>query len=297
MSRTPAPEVIVDAATVVRLVDSQCPQFAGLPVELLGHGWDNWLFRLGDRHIVRLPRRALAVQLLAHELQCLPLLAPTLPIPVPVPVFAGTGDASYPWPWLIAPWFAGESADAAPLNADQAVRLAQFLRALHQPDKGAAPGNDHRGIPLSRRTETARGCWDVQAQRGDRLDPALAALWDQACHAPLPDERVWLHGDLHYANVLVQHGAFTAIVDWGDVCGGDPATDLAAFWGLFDDPVARQAGLTAYGADAATRLRAMGWALSFGSVLLSSGLADNPRHADSGRATLRRLRDDLRQSQ
>jgi aminoglycoside phosphotransferase (APT) family kinase protein len=293
VSRTPEPEVIVDTATVARLVANQCPELADQPVALLGHGWDNWLFRLGDRHIVRLPRRTVAVPLLENELRCLPGLAPRLPIPIPVPVFAGTGDTHYPWPWLIAPWFAGASADLDPLRPDQAVRLADFLRALHQPDHGAAPGNDHRGVPLAYRSQTVQNCWDVLAKRGEPIAPELAALWGRACQAPADYQSVWLHGDLHYANVLVQDGVFTAIVDWGDVCGGDPATDLAAMWILFDDPAVRQQGLAAYRADDSMVLRAMGWALSFGSVLLSTGLADNPRHAAVGRATLRRLQGDL----
>lgn len=293
MSRTPLAEVTVDAAVVARLVASQCPALAGQPIELLGHGWDNWLFRLGETHVVRLPRRAVAVPLLKHELQFLPGLSPRLPIPIPAPVFAGQADAIYRWPWLIAPWFDGESADRDPPLPTEADRLARFLLALHQPDPGMAPANDHRGVPLALRSDTVQGCWDTMAERGEPLDPDLRALWDHACRIAVPADRVWLHGDLHYANVLVRHGQFTAIVDWGDICSGDPATDLAAFWIMFDDPAVRQRGLSAYGANPDTIVRAMGWALSFGSVLLSSGLVDNPRHAAVGTATLRRLSEDL----
>lgn len=284
---------MVDAALVSRLVASQCPDLAGLPVTLLGHGWDNWLFQLGKDHIVRLPRRAIAVPLLENELRCLPLQADRLPIAVPVPLFAGQGDASYPWPWLIARRFDGQIADRDPPAATQAPRLAEFLRALHQPDDGTAPDNAHRGAPLLDRAETVHACWEALERHGEPLAPDLRALWDHACRQPVPLQRVWLHGDLHYANVLVRDGQFTAIIDWGDICAGDPATDLAAFWIMFNDRAARQAGLAAYGADAAMIARAMGWALSFGSVLRSSGLGDNPRHAAIGQATLRRLQDDL----
>ena len=133
------------------------------------------------------------------------------------------------------------------------------------------------------------------APHGEPIAPPLAALWDRACAAPYSGKPRWLHGDLHYANVLVEHGKFTAIVDWGDICAGDPATDLAALWLLFDDPAARAAGLAAYGAGPAMKLRAMGWALSFASVLRSIGLTDNPRHAAVGKATMARLLGDLAQ--
>lgn len=297
MSRTPAAEIIVDSKMVAQLVASQCPEFANRPVELLGHGWDNWLFQLGDHHVVRLPRRAVAVALLEHEIEFLPSLAPRLPIPIPVPLFVGIGDSSYRWPWLIARRFDGANADLDPLKPDQAAQLAHFLRALHLPHQGKAPENAHRGVPLGQRQETVTNSWEMLVKRGEPLAPQLSALWDRACQAPTDFDSVWLHGDLHYANVLVQDGTFTAIVDWGDICCGDPATDLAAFWILFDDPSARQLGLASYGANNDMILRAMGWALSFGSVLLSSGLADNPRHAAVGRATLLRLLADLDQTQ
>lgn len=298
MSRTPAAEVEIDAATVAALVAAQFPQLGGLDVRWLGHGWDNWMFRLGEDYVVRLPRRAAAVELLENEARLIPLMAPRLPIPVPGALHVGVAGEGYPWPWLIARWFPGDNPDRAPLACGQAPRLAAFLAALHSPANGAAPANAHRDIPLSGRSAHIAETWQVLARHGEPIAPPLAALWDRACAAPYPGEPRWLHGDLHYANVLVEAGKFTAIVDWGDICAGDPATDLAALWLLIGDPAARAAGLAAYGADdygpdGACRLRAMGWALSFASVLRASGLTDNPRHAAMGRAAMARLLDDL----
>lgn len=293
MSRTPAPEIILDAPLVAALVATQFPHLAQLPVTLLGHGWDNWMFRLGGELCVRLPRRASAVELLEHEREFLPLLAKRLPIAVPATLHCGVPSAAYRWPWLITPWFPGDNADRDAPGASEAPRLARFLRALHRTDCGTAPVNAHRGVPLSQRNATLEPAWARLAVLGEPLDSALSALWDRACAAPFSDKPVWLHGDLHYANVLVDQGRFTAIVDWGDMCSGDPATDLAALWLLFGDASARQAALAAYNANAALTLRAMGWALSFATVLRSSGLTDNPRHAAMGRAVMDRLLNDL----
>ena len=296
MSRTPAPEVIVDAPLVAALVAEQFPHLAQLPVSLLGNGWDNWMFRLGDALCVRLPRRALAVELLDNEREFLPLLAQRLPIPVPAPLHCGKPSTAYRWPWLITPWFPGGNADQHEPAASEAVRLASFLTALHRSDCRTAPFNAHRGVPLPQRNATLQPAWSSLAALGEPLDPALGALWDRACAAPYSDKAVWLHGDLHYANVLIERGRFTAIVDWGDMCSGDPATDLAAIWLLFGDAPARNDAMAAYGGDAVLRLRAMGWALSFATVLRASGLADNPRHAAVGRAVMGRLLADLAQT-
>jgi aminoglycoside phosphotransferase (APT) family kinase protein len=99
-----------------------------------------------------------------------------------------------------------------------------------------------------------------------------------------------VHGDLHPRNLLVEQGAISGVIDWGDITSGDRATDLVAIWMLFDDPGARQEALAAYGdLSAATLARARGWALHLGAVLLDTGLVDNPRHAEIGERTLRRL--------
>ena len=88
-------------------------------------------------------------------------------------------------------------------------------------------------------------------------------------------------------NVLVENGAITGIIDWGDITAGDVATDLAAIWMLFADHGARLQAFAAYGKVAeATRLRARGWAIVFGVVLLDTGLIDHPRHRAMGERIL-----------
>ncbi len=43
---------------------------------------------------------------------------------------------------------------------------------------------------------------------------------------------MWVHGDLHPANVVVSEGTLAGVVDFGDLFAGDPAWDLAAAWVL-----------------------------------------------------------------
>ena len=84
----PAAEVDVDVDLVRRLLTSQHPDLAELPIELITNGWDNVMFRLGDDLAVRVPRRASAVPLIEAEQQWLARFAPSLPVPVPAPVRA-----------------------------------------------------------------------------------------------------------------------------------------------------------------------------------------------------------------
>ena len=56
MTDAPPPDFHIDDALVAQLVAAQHPDLAG-PVRLVANGWDNAMFRLGDRYAVRMPRR------------------------------------------------------------------------------------------------------------------------------------------------------------------------------------------------------------------------------------------------
>jgi aminoglycoside phosphotransferase (APT) family kinase protein len=293
MDRTPPADFAIDARLVERLLREQHPDLAGEPLELLDAGWDNAMFRLGANFVIRLPRREAAVSLIEHEQTWLPVLAKSLPIPIPAPVRVGRPNAAYPCSWSILPWLPGVSADLASPSADQAQRLAEFLHALHRPAPENAPRNPFRGIPLSSRKDSVE-------ERLTRLQPIalgidkqrLIEIWERAVAAPVATESCWLHGDLHARNVLVQEGDITAIIDWGDLTSGDPATDLACVWSLFENRTARDECLRIYGGGETLRARAKGWAVLFGAALLETGQADHLSHAAMGEAILRRLADD-----
>ena len=119
------------------------------------------------------------------------------------------------------------------------------------------------------------------------LSPALRRTWETALAAPIDLPRTWFHGDLHGRNVLVRDGRFAAVIDWGDVAGGDPACDLAAVWMLLPQPEARRAAMAAYVASDATWARARGWAALMAVMLLS--ITDNPRMPAMGRQIVERL--------
>ena len=283
MVDTPPAEVAVTESLVASLVRAQHPSYAA-PLRLAANGWDNTVFRLGDAWSVRLPRRAVAVPLLVNEQRWLPHLAALLPVPVPVPVAVGTPAGEYPWPWSINRWLPGRPATAVPVaeRGAFAADLARCFAALHVPAPPGAPVNAFRGVPLADRAVAVR---DRLAGVGfPAPDPgALLRVWAAALAAPpWTGPPVWLHADPHPANLLVgADGRLAALIDFGDLTSGDPATDLAAAWMVFDAPgrAAFRAALTdLVPVDGATWLRARGWALSIGSAVAASS-ADNPEMA------------------
>lgn len=285
----PAAEVDVTPDLIRKLLARQHPDLASRPIEVLANGWDNFIGRLGDDLLIRLPRRELGAKLVVHEQQWLPVLAPRLPLAVPAPVRIGRPAEAegYPWPWSIVPFLPGEvAARTPPADPRQAATsLGSFLNALHASAPHDAPVNAVRGVPLAARAETVA---DNIAILGDRI-PARRAedLWAAAMATPpWAGPKLWLHGDLHTANILVHDNNISAVIDFGDITSGDPATDLSVAWMLFPDPDHRDAFWTAYAkADDNTKARAGGWALRL-SLVFQAHSADNPLMAEIGRRTL-----------
>lgn len=286
----PEAEIEVDEELIRSLLLEQHPDLAGLALQDTGAGWDNVLWRLGDELLVRLPRRAVAAALTVNEQRWLPELARRLPLPVPTPRRVGQPGGRYPWPWSVVPWLPGSPADATGLTDpdDAAVRLGRFLRALHQPAPTEAPANPWRGVALAQRKDT----FDerVSALEAEIDVGATRRVWDQAlAAASWTGPPLWLHGDLHPTNILVERGTVAAVLDFGDLCSGDPATDLAAAWMVL--PLSAMAVFaSSYGGiDDALEMRSLGWAVLFGLMLLGIGLDDRPPYETVGRRALARV--------
>jgi aminoglycoside phosphotransferase (APT) family kinase protein len=289
----PAAEVVISADLVRRLLAGQHPDLAHLPVGFLANGWDNELFLVGDELVARMPRRQLGATIIKHEQRWLPLLAPRLPLPIPYPERTGHSALGYPYPWSVVPFLPGTPAtDAVSLDpAAAAASVGGFLGALHVPAPPDAPLNPFRGVPLASRGPTFAENLRLVGGAVDR--DAAGRVWDSALSAPRhAGPPVWLHGDLHPANILVADGQVSGVIDFGDITSGDPACDLAVAWMLL--PLERHdAFRSAYEAaggvaDDGCWRRARGWALNLGVVYLAYS-ADNPRLLNVGRRTLERI--------
>ncbi|UYO98418.1 aminoglycoside phosphotransferase family protein [Microbacterium sp. M28] len=289
MADSPAAERSLEEDDVRALLRRDARHLADLPLALVSDGWDNTMWRLGADLAVRIPRRELAAGLIQHEQRALPELGPrlaTLGLRTPIPLVCGRPSEVFPWPWSVVPWIDGTSAFGTSRadNARWASRLAEALRLLHQPAPNDAPHNPVRGVPLIERDDVMRARLAEHSELG-----ALHDAWDAGLAAPPSTERVWIHGDLHPGNILVRHGALTALIDFGDATAGDPAYDLAVAWLLFDAEgreLFRRATRDRY--DDATWTRAHAWAAYLALVFLTLS-DDRPDHLALGRSTITEL--------
>ncbi len=299
MAGLPRAEHDIVPSLVMSLLAEQHPDLAHLPLRPAGHGWDNTLFRLGHDLVVRLPRRAVADALMVAEQRWLPGLTPPLAVRTSAPVRIGRPGAGYPWHWSVSRWIDGAGGITVPRagRSAAAVPLARFLAAFHRPAPADAPVSPvGRGGPLAARDDVVRPRLASLPEIPGLPADALLSAWESACAAPgWSGEPLWLHGDLHPANVvLAPDGGLAGVVDFGDLCSGDPATDLAAAW-LHFDAAGRSAFRAALEAlhpiEAATWARARGWALSMGSAMAVSS-DDSPAFYRLGVGTLAAVLED-----
>lgn len=271
---TPPAEVDVDVPLVRALLHDQHPDLADLPLVVVANGWDNVIVRLGDEYAVRLPRRELAARLVEHEQLWLPEIAVRVApvVPVPAPVRVGRPALGYPWSWSVVPWLPGAPVGERAAGVRVAEALAEFARRLHVPAPAEAPANPFRAVSLATRSDavlTRLATQDVPRA------VELAAAWRTAAALPThTGPPVWVHGDLHPFNLLVDRTPdgderLSAVVDFGDVTSGDPAVDLATAW-LTLDREARHTFRMLVAAPDATWGRARGWAIALASALATS---------------------------
>ena len=123
-------------------------------------------------------------------------------------------------------------------------------------------------------------------------------IWRAALAAPAwQGPPVWLHGDIHPGNLVVNAGELTAVIDFGDITAGDPAVDLAVAWMMWPATVRAQfraaIDRTVHRTDDGLWRRARGWAVSLAVAYLVNSL-DNPLMGDIGQRTIAAALADLK---
>ncbi len=267
----------VQAPLAERLVHGQFPEFCEIRAERVGTGWDTDVWSFGPAAF-RFPRRAFGVKTVLNEQRVLPRLAPRLNVPIPVPKWMGRACDDFGFAFYGHDLLPGRTADRARLSraarADMAPALADFLKGLHGVDTaealrmGARPDSGRAGV--ARRLATVVGILnDVQDTLPFELVRALRSLLNRPVFESL-DTPCLIHGDLYARHLLVDaQGALTGVIDWGDVCCGDPSADLALVYTWL--PASARAGFfEAYGpVDAQTLARARAIAACYGARLLA----------------------------
>ncbi len=205
----------------------------------------------------------------------------------PEPVAAGEPTSFYPFPWAIFRWIVGEPySDEIVDDEGRAARtLARFVTELRaiEPVEGAPRGGRR---PLRALDIDTRVAIDAAGAVIDR--DAATDVWKRSLEAPAWDgERSWIHGDLLRPNLLVDDGR-CAVIDFGGVGLGDPATDVIPAWSVFG-PVGRETFRSALHVDDGTWARARGVALHQAALIIPYYRETNPGFVALAKRTVEQI--------
>ncbi|MFB7224948.1 aminoglycoside phosphotransferase family protein [Streptomyces sp. NPDC056227] len=293
-----ADEVDIDASLVGRLIATQFPQWAALPIaNVHSAGTDNAMYRLGDDMVVRLPRIPGAARQVDKEQRWLPHLAPHLPLDLPVPIGKGVPGEGYDLPWSVYRWLDGDNAYDEPIVdlGHAAVELGRFVAALRQVDATGGPAS-FRGGPVRTRDDDVRAAIRDLGADGTVDATAAGAVWEEVLRLPQWDgEPVWIHSDLLPGNLLVRKGRLSAVIDFGGLGIGDPACDMMVAWTLLSAET-RDLFREAAAVDDGTWARGRGWALCFGLMAEHYYRVKNPVLASVGRRAMLQALADYQQT-
>jgi aminoglycoside phosphotransferase (APT) family kinase protein len=243
--------------TLVRELLDQFPELAIDSLRHLSEGWDRSAWLVNGSLVFGFPRRAVVVPGLEREITFLPRLAPLLPLAIPVPLYVGRPTEGYPWPFFGSAFVPGRESGEVELDdiarTRVAVELAAFLRRLHSAavdealDAELLPVDGNERAEMAARVPKTRLSLIELERLGLWKEPGeLAEILREAEGLPPSAATSVVHGDLHFRHLLVDSGHASGVIDWIDLCLGDPAIDLQVFWS-FVPAAGRRAFLDAYG--------------------------------------------------
>ncbi len=213
-------------------------------------GWTNRVLVANDRWVFRFPRAGRHGAALEREARVLRFLAPRLSAPVPLPMALGTRARH--WPMMVYRKLPGRPlSDLGPLPTRDRATLGRFLlRLLDELSGLSTPSLKRLDVWPNGARSWARSIHDLErryARSAERTTPARvhARLMDSfdAYYADLRAARfrpVATHRDLSADHLLWSEELArpTGVIDWEDVCVGDPAFDLTALAALVPEAFA-----------------------------------------------------------
>lgn len=219
------------------------------PTDRFDGGWDCAVVVLDGELVARLPRRSEVQGPLRTEARFLELLGRVTEVPAPRPLQTCEVHGSMVYRLLPGAPLREHVLDRVGEHV-VASQLAEMLRGLWGVSVATAIalGVPHRDLGPTLQEFRRRVLPLVD-------DPRAARLLDEAGTALQPDTLAVIHADVGPAHLLCDDGGLAGVIDWSDVCIGDPATDLA--WllngcgGRLREPLIDRLGL-----DAATVARA-----------------------------------------
>jgi aminoglycoside phosphotransferase (APT) family kinase protein len=285
-------KIAIDIALVKRLIADQFQHLAEKSITVVrSTGTVNAIFRLDNDLCVRLPRMASWAENLIKEWIWLPKIAPHISLAIPKPFARGNPTYWFPYPWAIYHWIDGATyQEDLMIDECQIARdLANFILELRSIDmSGASHGGRKPLIELDAQTRCA-----IASSRDVIDHEAVSVAWERSIESPKWDGKpVWLHGDLLKSNLLIKDNRLYAILDFGGVGIGDPATDVVPAWSVFNK-TGRETFRQALRVDDQIWNRARGYALHQALMIIPYYPKTNPEFVTMAMHTVDEILNEL----
>jgi aminoglycoside 2''-phosphotransferase len=200
----------------------------------LGEGWNSRAYLVNDELVFRFPKRPEHWEELEREIAFLAFAADDLPLAVPRYIQVAPDSPAAAYGYAVYRYLRGHAMDANALSREQlaaaADAIAAFLQALHNLQPSPEVGSL---LPLEDARMVAEGhLVQAESEIAPKLLPeeaeALRKQFDTYLSTPANFlfRPAVLHADLSRDHVLVEDGSVAAVIDFGDVCWGDPDYDF-----------------------------------------------------------------------
>lgn len=237
---------------IVKKLISEHTNFVINSLVLLGSGWDNVVYLINNKFVIRLVKKEAGIEGSLAENSVLKMI-PKMPIKTPNIINQGFYEEK--WPWIIYPVIEGsplyETNYCEQVLRSSSETLAQFLKILHaqniQNYKGLR-GDFNNHMNVTKRI--------VFAEKKIQELSSLNIIQPKGIYYNLLDEVRALseypynpticHGDFKSAHILFYKQKLSGVIDWGDTHVGHPSTDLAVAYS-FVHPSERERFKEIYG--------------------------------------------------
>jgi aminoglycoside 2''-phosphotransferase len=215
-----------------KAIEADAPEVTIRSAQFIGEGWTAVAYRVNDDLVFKFPKRREEWKDLESEIAFLAHAGPLLPLPVPEHLYQVRESAGAPFGYAVYRHIPGAGVDPGALSsssrASLARTLAKFLRALHDMKPGpiatVLPREDRYRVAMEASEDAEKLAAQLTGAERRTLFELFRAHVEEP-QATLGRSRI-LHADFSADHVLCVDDSVTGVIDWGDVCLGDPDYDF-----------------------------------------------------------------------
>lgn len=215
-------------------------QFPEHTPKLLGEGYDNWVYEIKPKTLIRIPKTPLYRKKLLQEIQLLELLSNQSPLPVPDYELVAVDGSFGVYKKIVGkPLTLKTYRQLKPKTQIKiAAELGSFISVLHSlPRNHVSKLGFTANTSKNLKTEYTKKRKIIQSVLTKEELTAIDIIQTKFFSLPKPTKKVLVHHDVSDEHILLttNHKKIAGIIDFSDASFADPALDFAWIWELGEE--------------------------------------------------------------